>query len=218
MSSDESNEMAEEKMPEKAADTQPAPRDEGAEVSTDAESTPQEGEEEVAASPSEERGADAESPADDEHSQEEDSIESETAEKHHLEADSSSENQEEDGEESAVNSQSETAPSEGGAVAGELAVDPAGQFSEERIERILDIELPVNISFGSTKKPLSEVLKLGPGALLELDRAADEPVLLKVNNRVFAKGEIVDVDGYYGVQITEISSPAQRIASLGDKV
>jgi flagellar motor switch protein FliN len=89
-------------------------------------------------------------------------------------------------------------------------------FSEERIQRILDIELPVNISFGSTKRPLSEVLKLGPGALLELDRAAEDPVVLKVNNKVFAKGEIVDVDGYYGVQITEISSPAQRIASLGD--
>ncbi len=89
-------------------------------------------------------------------------------------------------------------------------------FSEERIQRILDIELPVNISFGSTKRPLSEVLKLGPGALLELNRAVDEPVVLKVNDRVFAKGEIVDVDGYYGVQITEISSPAQRIESLGD--
>jgi flagellar motor switch protein FliN/FliY len=89
-------------------------------------------------------------------------------------------------------------------------------FSEERIQRILDIELPVNISFGSAKRPLSEVLKLGPGALLELDRVAEEPVVLKVNDRVFAKGEIVDVDGYYGVQITEISSPAQRIASLGD--
>ena len=96
------------------------------------------------------------------------------------------------------------------------AGDTDDPFSEERIQRILDIELPVNISFGSTKRPLSEVLKLGPGALLELDRAVDEPVVLKVNNKVFAKGEIVDVDGYYGVQITEISSPAQRIASLGD--
>ena len=76
--------------------------------------------------------------------------------------------------------------------------------------------MPVNISFGSVKRPLSEVLKLGPGAVLELDRAADEPVTLRVNNKVFAKGEIVDVDGYYGVQITEIASPAQRLVSLGE--
>jgi len=131
---------------------------------------------------------------------------------------SSSEKEEGDGEVSEVNSQLETDSAQGRVVAAELAVDLDEHFSEERIERILDIELPVSISFGSTKRPLSEVLKLGPGALLELDRAADEPVLLKVNNRVFAKGEIVDVDGYYGVQITEISSPVQRIVSLGDKV
>jgi flagellar motor switch protein FliN len=102
------------------------------------------------------------------------------------------------------------------AVGNETDSEDEDPFSEERIQRILDIELPVNVSFGSTKRALSEVLKLGPGALLELDRSADEPVVLKVNNKVFAKGEIVDVDGYYGVQITEISSPAQRIASLGD--
>jgi len=95
-------------------------------------------------------------------------------------------------------------------------VDDEDPFSENRIQRILDIELPVNVSFGSTRRTLSEVLKLGPGALLELDRDADEPVILKVNNKIFAKGEIVDVDGYYGVQITEISSPAQRIVSLGE--
>jgi flagellar motor switch protein FliN len=103
-----------------------------------------------------------------------------------------------------------------GPLANYLSSDGGDQFTNERIQRILDIELPVNISFGSTKRPLGEVLKLGPGALLELDRAADEPVILKVNNRVFAKGEIVDVDGYYGVQITEITPPVHRIVSLGD--
>jgi flagellar motor switch protein FliN len=83
------------------------------------------------------------------------------------------------------------------------------------IERILDIELPVSISFGLARRPLSEVLKLGPGALLELDRSVDEPVVLKVNERVFARGEIVDVDGFYGVQITEIANTKERISSLG---
>jgi flagellar motor switch protein FliN/FliY len=94
--------------------------------------------------------------------------------------------------------------------------DDEADFSEERIQRILDIELPVDISFGSVKRPLSEVLKLGPGTVLELDRAADEPVTLRVNNKVFAKGEVVDVDGYYGVQITEIATPAQRLVSMGE--
>lgn len=100
-------------------------------------------------------------------------------------------------------------------------LETAGTSGEEKkspamnLERILDIELPVNISFGLARRPLSEVLKLGPGALLELDRAVDEPVVVKVNNKVFARGEIVDVDGFYGVQITEIANTSDRIASLG---
>ena len=60
------------------------------------------------------------------------------------------------------------------------------------------------------------VVRRGVERVRPVLRDADEPVVLQVNNRVFAKGEIVDVDGYYGVQISEISPPAQRIASLGD--
>lgn len=86
----------------------------------------------------------------------------------------------------------------------------------QNIRRILDIELPVVVSFGSAKRPLSEILKLSPGTILELDKFADDPVLLKVNNKIFARGEVVDVDGYYGVQITEITSQEQRLASLGE--
>ena len=83
------------------------------------------------------------------------------------------------------------------------------------IRRILDIQLPVTVSFGSTERPLAEVLKLVPGAVLELDKWADEPVTLKVNRRVMAWGKVVDVDGYYGVEITDIVARADRIASLG---
>jgi flagellar motor switch protein FliN/FliY len=84
------------------------------------------------------------------------------------------------------------------------------------IQRVLDINLPVTVSFGSTKRSLSEVLKLAPGALLELDKAAEEPVVLKVNNKVFAWGQVVDADGYYGVEITNIVAQADRIFSLGE--
>ena len=84
------------------------------------------------------------------------------------------------------------------------------------IKRVLDINLPVTVSFGSTKRSLSEVLKLAPGALLELDKAAEDPVVLKVNDKVFAWGKVVDVDGYYGVEITDIMTQADRIVSLGE--
>ena len=92
----------------------------------------------------------------------------------------------------------------------------AGQneFSEN-IRRILDLQLPVTVSFGTAVRPLAEVLKFSPGSLVELDKSASDPVLLKVNNKVFAWGKVVDVDGYYGVEITEIIARADRIASLG---
>lgn len=83
------------------------------------------------------------------------------------------------------------------------------------IKRILDIQLPVTVSFGSTIRPLSEILKMTPGSLIELETTADEPVVLKINNRPFAWGRVVDVDGYYGVEISEIVGQADRIATLG---
>jgi flagellar motor switch protein FliN/FliY len=88
------------------------------------------------------------------------------------------------------------------------------EFSEN-IQRILDLQLPVTVSFGMARKPLAEVLKLAPGSLVELDKSASDPVLLKVNDKVFAWGKVVDVDGYYGVEITEIIARVDRIASLG---
>lgn len=83
------------------------------------------------------------------------------------------------------------------------------------IRRILDIQLPVTVTFGSTTQKLSDIIKLAPGALLELDKSANEPVMLKVNNKAFAWGRVVDVDGYYGVEITEIVDQLDRIHSLG---
>lgn len=83
------------------------------------------------------------------------------------------------------------------------------------IKRILDIELPVTVSFGSASRSLEEVLKMSPGSLIELETTAEEPVVLKVNDKAFAWGKVVDVDGYYGVEITEIVGQADRLATLG---
>ena len=56
---------------------------------------------------------------------------------------------------------------------------------------------------------------MSPGSLIELETTAEEPVVLKVNDKPFAWGRVVDVDGYYGVEITEIVGQADRIATLG---
>jgi flagellar motor switch protein FliN/FliY len=78
-----------------------------------------------------------------------------------------------------------------------------------KIERLLDVELNVVVRFGSTQMSLRDVAQLGAGAMIELDRAADAPVEVLVNNRLFAHGETVVVDGYYGVRITEIVASAE---------
>lgn len=83
------------------------------------------------------------------------------------------------------------------------------------LELIMDIEVPITVRFGSKQMVLDEVLKLGQGSLIELDRATDEPVELLINDKLLAKGEVVVVEGNYAIRITEIASPAERMRSLG---
>jgi flagellar motor switch protein FliN len=82
------------------------------------------------------------------------------------------------------------------------------------LDLLLDIELPVMVRMGQTEMQLGELLKLTPGSILELNRAADAPVELLVNSKVIAKGEVVVVDGNFAFRITEIESAAARIRSL----
>ena len=79
---------------------------------------------------------------------------------------------------------------------------------------LLDVQLPVSIRFGETEMLLEDVVKLGVGSVIELNSAVDDPVELVVNGRCFARGEVVTVDGFYGVRITEITSVGERIKSV----
>lgn len=83
-----------------------------------------------------------------------------------------------------------------------------------KIEVLFDVELPVSISFGRAQLPLREVLKLTSGSVVELNRTVAEPVDVVVNNCVIARGEVVVVDGNYGVKITEIATHNERLKSL----
>jgi flagellar motor switch protein FliN/FliY len=82
------------------------------------------------------------------------------------------------------------------------------------LDLIMDIELQVVVRMGQTEMPLGELLKLTPGAIIELNRAADSPVDLLVNGKQIARGEVVVVDGNFAFRITEIESTANRIRSL----
>jgi flagellar motor switch protein FliN/FliY len=79
---------------------------------------------------------------------------------------------------------------------------------------LLDVELPVSVSFGRVKLPLKDVLKLTAGSIIELNRTVDEPVEVIVNNCVVARGEVVVVEGNYGVRIHQIMTRQERLEAL----
>lgn len=81
-------------------------------------------------------------------------------------------------------------------------------------ERLLDVEMNVTVRFGTTEVPLRDAVNFGVGSMIELNRSVDEPVELLVNNFPFARGEVVVIDGYYGVRVTEIGSPEERSQTL----
>ncbi len=89
------------------------------------------------------------------------------------------------------------------------------QTNNWNIDLLLDVELPIVVSFGETAMPLRDVLKLGVGSIIELDKTVNDPVTLIVNQKPIATGEVVMVEGNYGVRILEVESTAERIRSLG---
>lgn len=82
------------------------------------------------------------------------------------------------------------------------------------IDLLLDVELPVSISFGRAQVPLKDLIKLTTGSIVELNRTVTEPVEVIVNNCVIARGEVVVVEGNYGVRINEIVSRQERLRTL----
>jgi flagellar motor switch protein FliN/FliY len=81
----------------------------------------------------------------------------------------------------------------------------------ETLDLLLDVELPISVSFGKTQVPLCQVLKWTTGSIVELECMVNEPVEVLVNDCVIARGEVVVVDGNYGVRVQEIVSRAQRL-------
>jgi len=90
---------------------------------------------------------------------------------------------------------------------------PSGyQLDPSRIEVILDIDLPVVVRFGRTDLTLKMLTRMGPGSVIDLGRSPDEPVEVMVSNRIVARGEVVIVGGNYGIRITDVVSPSERMA------
>jgi flagellar motor switch protein FliN len=93
-------------------------------------------------------------------------------------------------------------------------LDPLSRASLT-LDLLRDIELPVSVSFGRARMPLQDVLKLAAGSLVELDRGVDDPVALIVNDTVIALGEVVVIEGNYGLRIQKIMSRDNILRTTG---
>ncbi|MGA3009704.1 MAG: FliM/FliN family flagellar motor switch protein [Terracidiphilus sp.] len=82
------------------------------------------------------------------------------------------------------------------------------------INLLLDVELEVSLRFGCKELPLGEILDLGPGDVVALDRNVTDPVDLIVGDKIVARGEVVLVSGNFGLRVTEVASPRKRLESI----
>lgn len=89
-----------------------------------------------------------------------------------------------------------------------------GGDTPQNIGLIMDVPLDISVELGKTRKTIREILDLHQGAILQLDKLAGEPVDLLVNGKLIAKGEVVVIDENYGIRITAIVSPMDRVNKL----
>ncbi len=90
----------------------------------------------------------------------------------------------------------------------------AGTKSSANMDFLLDIPLEISVELGRTKMLINELLKLGQGSVVELSKLAGETLEILANQKLVARGEVVVVNEKYGVRLTEIISPIERIERL----
>lgn len=102
-----------------------------------------------------------------------------------------------------------------GAVEVSGAVSAAEQASEMKdLDFILDIPLEVTVELGRTRMLINDLLQLGQGSVVQLAKLAQEPMDIHVNGKLFARGEVVVVNEKFGVRLTDIISPIERVKTL----
>jgi flagellar motor switch protein FliN/FliY len=79
---------------------------------------------------------------------------------------------------------------------------------------IMDVFMEMTVELGRTKKLIKEILSMGEGTIIELDKLAGEPVDILVNHKLIAKGEVVVIDENFGVRVTEIVPPHERMSDM----
>ena len=90
-----------------------------------------------------------------------------------------------------------------------------GVVSNEKLEFLKDLQLNVYIELGRTQMQIKEILELERGYVIEVDKLASEPVDIYVNNKKIAEGEVVVIDEHFGIRLTHLIKPSERIKNLG---
>jgi flagellar motor switch protein FliN/FliY len=104
-----------------------------------------------------------------------------------------------------------SAPGYAPAQFGELGADTAAPGGEVNLELILDVSVTLSLEVGRVRLPVRDLLRLSQGSILELDRLAGEPLDVLVNGIPIARGEVVVVNDNFGVRLTEVVSPKERM-------
>ena len=85
---------------------------------------------------------------------------------------------------------------------------------DPKLELLYDLQLPVSIELGKTNMLIRDILRLGRGSVIEFDKLVSEPVDVLINSKKVAEGEVVVIDKHFGIRITTLVGPADRLRSL----
>lgn len=99
---------------------------------------------------------------------------------------------------------------EGDSPAGETIYSPL----DPKLELLYDLQLPVSIELGRTNMLIREILRLGRGSVIEFDKLVSEPVDVLINGKKVAEGEVVVIDKHFGIRITTLVDPSDRLRGI----
>ena len=102
----------------------------------------------------------------------------------------------------------------GGVLSGGEAPKPFAADGNTDISRVLDIPVQLSVELGRTKVPIKHILQLGQGSVVELDAMAGEPMDVLVNGYLIAQGEVVVVNDKFGIRLTDVVTPSERLKRL----
>ena len=98
---------------------------------------------------------------------------------------------------------------------GDTAADVLGNLGAHgNLDFLMDVPLQVTVELGRSKITISELLKLGKGSVLELNKVAGESLDFRVNDRLVARGEAIVINDRFGVRLTDVISPSERMEKL----